>query len=182
MNIKNKSIQKILHSILFNAIWGLILYIELQNPEQKTFFLSAAALSFIGLHFAFFTKNFMKELVFLVLGFAIGFGFESSLSNSGIYQYGLVDLPQFGWPPPWMTALWLMFPPFFNFTLSFLKDYKIMGSFAVAASTLGTYYLVGSRFDLIFFGTPILQTFTVFVLAWYLMLRVLVWLKCKLAL
>jgi hypothetical protein len=174
--------NKIIHSILFNVFWGAVIYVQVSSLAYPTILLAASALCFVGIHFCFFAKDFVKELIFLAVGFSAGFVVEGILSNSGVYHYGIVDTPGLSWPPPWMAAMWLMFPPLITYTLGFLKDYPVAGSAFVAASTFGTYYLFGKKMDLIFFNPPLWQGFVAFFLFWFLLLRFLVRVQKKLVL
>jgi len=172
--------NKIIHTLLFNIFWVAIIYLQTSNISYQTEFLAATALSFVGIHLCFFASDFIKELIFLIIGFSTGFLVESVLSNSGVYYFGLIDTPGLSWPPPWMAALWLMFPSLIAYTLGFLKTYPVSGSAFIAVSTFGTYYFVGKRLDLIFFNPPLVQGFIAFSLFWFLTIRFLIRLKNKL--
>jgi|GEM_PF-3599926 len=175
-----ETLNKIVHTILFNIFWGSIIYVQVSSFAYKPALLAAAALSFVAIHFCFFASDFIKEICFLVVGFSTGFLVEIILSNTGVYHYGIVDTPGLGWPPPWMAAMWLMFPPLIVYTFSFLKDYPVAGSAFIAVSTFGTYYLFGKKMDLIFFNPPLWQGFVAFSLFWFVTLRFLVRVKIKL--
>jgi len=176
----NETRNKIIHSLLFNLCWGGIIYIQTSQLVYKPALLSATALIFVGVHFLFFASDFLKELIFLAVGFCIGLFVEAALSNSGVYHYGLVDTAGLSWPPPWIASMWLMFPPLITYTFGFLKSYPIVGSAFIAASTLSSYYFVGKKMDLIFFNKPLASGFVVFIIFWFLALRFLVRLKVKL--
>lgn len=175
----NPNLHKLIHSTLFHLFWGAIVAIEFFHLENKTLLLSLSAIAFVGFHFGFFVKNFIKELCFLVVGFCVGFSMEIILSNAGVYHYGLVSTPGFLWPPPWMAAMWMMFPPLLTYTFNFVDKYQIFGSLFLAVGTFGTYYFAGTKFDLIFFNPPLWQSFVVFSLLWYLSLRFLIRFKLK---
>ena len=178
--MKKETRNKIAHSVLFNIFWIGIISVQVSNFSYKPALLTACALSFVSIHFLFFATHFLKELLFIVIGFSLGMLIETTLVNTGVYHYGLVDSPGFTWPPPWMAALWLMFPPLITYTFSFLKDYPVLGCAFVSISTTGTYYLFGKKMDLIFFNPPLWQGFVAFALFWFVTLRLLVRLKIKL--
>jgi len=174
------TLNKIIHSVLFNIFWGAVIYLQVSNLSNKPLLLASAALAFVAIHLFFFATHFMKELLFLIVGFCVGLAVETILSNAGVYQYGLVDTPGINLPPPWMAAMWLMFPPLITYTLGFLKNHPAVGSAFVATSTFFTYYLFGKRMDLIFFNEPLWQGFISFVIFWFLSLRFLLRVKSKL--
>lgn len=166
--MNSKTLQ---HSLLFNLFWAAILGAELYTFQYKTTLLCIIPLSFLLIHFRFFTTNFTKEFTFVVAAFFIGLFTETLLPNLEIYHFGLVDSPGFKYPPPWVTALWMIFPLYLVTALQILNKYKIFGAYVAAVLTLSSYAILGEKLDLVFFEAPMLQSYVLFILAWYLIIR-----------
>lgn len=170
------------HSILFNIVWSMILFAEVLNLPYKVFILVALPLIFLILHLHYFTKNFVPEVIFIASSFVMGLSAEVTLSNLEIYHFGIIDLPDLNWPPPWTAALWMIFPVYLCTSLQVLNKLRILGAYLGALLSFITYYFVGERLDLIFFNPPLQQNAMVFILAWYLIIRGLFWLHRKITL
>lgn len=168
MNIKTFA-----HPLLFSLTSFLIIAVELYSSTQKLLLLSTIPLVFLAIHLSFFTKNFIKEILFITASFFIIFFSEFFISNIDIYHFGIVELPGTSWPPPWIASLWLILPLFFCTSLKFLYDARIAGAYGGAFLVYAAYRFLFEPLDLVFFHKPPLQSALLFILSWYLLMRVI---------
>ncbi len=167
------------HPVLFTVFSLLIVATELYVSTQKLLLLSAIPLVFIAIHLSLFTKNFLKEISFIAISFSLIFFSEFFISNIDIYHFGVVELPGHSWPPPWITSLWLMLPLFFCTSLKFLYNARIAGAYASAFLIYAAYRFIFEPLDLLFFHKPPIQSALLFILSWYLLMRIIFWLHKK---
>ncbi len=160
------------HIFLFLASSSLILFSQVHNLNSKFFILITIPLFFLILHLKYFSKDFLKEIVFITISFLMTFTCESFISNTNIYYFGIVNFPQYRWPPPWIISLWIMFPAFLCTSLNVLnKTHSILGAY-LGAFLLYLIYAFGAKhLDLIFFHNLNIQSALLPILSWYLLIR-----------
>lgn len=176
------NIKSLAHPILFLVFSLLVITVELYSSTQKLLLLSALPLIFIAIHLSFFTKDFLKELLFITVSFSLIFFSGFLISNIDIHHFGFVELPGHNWPPPWIASLWLMLPLLFCTSLKFLYNARIAGAYAGAFLVYAAYHFIFEPFDLLFFHKPPMQSALLFVLSWYLILRIIFWLHKRITL
>lgn len=159
------------HSVLFYSSFFLILVCEIFVFEYKLIPLITIPLIFLALHLKYFSKNFIKEILFIAVAFFIGFSLEAVMSILDVYHLGIIDLNGFTWPKPWVTAAWLLIPIYLVHSARALNSYPVPGAYAGAILAYCFYSFIGESFDLIFFHRPKIQSALFFILAWYLLIR-----------
>lgn len=159
------------YAFLFFSSATLLVLSEVVLFQYKLIPLIIIPLSFLAVHLLIFTKDFKKEILFIVSSFALGFSLEITMSFLDVYHFGLVDLRGFNWPAPWVASLWLILPVFLVQSVKILKTHPVPGAYAGALIVYGLYSILGEEADLIFFHHPKIQTALFFILAWHLLIR-----------
>ncbi len=168
------NLKTLQHSFLFLTSFALILLSEIYHLNSKFLILTTTPLFFLILHLKYFSKNFLKEIIFIALSFSMAFTCELFTSNINIYHFGLIDLPQYTWPPPWVAALWMILPAFLCTSLNIPNGTSnIVKAYFKAFLLYLIYKFGGKYFELIFFHDPNIQSALLFILVWSLLIRIL---------
>lgn len=141
--------KNLINFVLFQAGW----FICVVWQGWFAILITAAALL---IHFKFFAKP--GEWQFIGSAALLGTALDSILSFSGVFQFPEV----IGFIPPWLMALWFLFPLVINHSLNWLSGNILLSAAAGAFGGSLSYY-AGYRLGSVSF--PMGESTTMIILA-----------------
>jgi hypothetical protein len=161
----------LLNLVLFQATWwGIVLSSSLGGVVWLTPVLAITALI---VHIGFLRRSgeaHLRSEILLVLSCAwVGYSADSLVSFLGWIRYE--DSTLLGLAPLWIASLWVVFPITLRHSLKWLfSSQKVMVPVAFFSGPIT--YLVGEKFDLLYYPEPRLLNMALHGVVWVLLVQV----------